>query len=83
MSDVRWQRYNFRRAMPVVPGSFLTGIMELDFGDVISFLFTDCNIGSDFEFCWMSEKLTKRTPAWNETVQPTLVFFLLNLRGLA
>ena len=34
--------------MPVVPGSFLMGIMELDFGDAISFLFTDCNIGSDF-----------------------------------
>ena len=50
MSDVRWQRYNVRRVMPVVPGSLLTGIMELDFGDVISFLFIDCNIGSDFEF---------------------------------
>ena len=50
MSDVRWQRYNVRRVMPVVPGSLLTGIMELDFGDVISFLFIDCNIGNDFEF---------------------------------
>ena len=69
--------------MPVVPGSFLTGIMELDFGDVISFLFTDRYIASDFEFYWMSEKLTKCTPAWNETVQPTLIFFLLNLLGLA
>ena len=83
ITDVRWQRYNVRRVMPVVLGSLLMGITELDFGDVISFLFIDCNIGSDFEFYWMSEKLTKCTPAWNETVQPTLVFFLLNLQGLA